>query len=340
MSIFSLHLSPYSPDAGFKQEGYYIWCGSVIREEGNGLYHLFASRWKAELPFHPGWLIGSEVVRAVSESVCGPYRFAEVVLPPRGAEYWDGRMTHNPRILKCGKKYVLFYTGSTHPFELPDGGISLTNQDAATIVARANKRIGIAVSDSLYGPWTRFERPVLDTKPGTFYSFLTSNPSPLVETDGSIYLIFKSRAYEGSVHGRMYLGAARAEAYDAPFRVITPEPFHFGEVEDPFVWHDDREYRMIAKDITGRIGGIPADGIGAYSSDGLVWKTTGPVYRRSGTDKFGIEHAFALMERPFLYRENGSCRAFFAAVSPEFPYLPGKRVQTWISAWDAQLQLI
>ena len=37
------------------------------------------------------------------------------------------------------------------------------------------------------------DAPILDTKPGTFYSFLTSNPTPVIHEDGSVLMIFKSR---------------------------------------------------------------------------------------------------------------------------------------------------
>ncbi|MEG2500550.1 MAG: hypothetical protein RSA78_05740, partial [Oscillospiraceae bacterium] len=42
---------------GFSMEGYWVWCGSVIKGE-DGKYHMFASRWKKTLPFHPGWGVG------------------------------------------------------------------------------------------------------------------------------------------------------------------------------------------------------------------------------------------------------------------------------------------
>ena len=103
---------------GFEMEGYWVWCGSVVKG-GDGKYHMFASRWPKAYPMHPGWLLASEVVRAVSDTALGPFTFAEVVLPARGAEYWDGRATHNPHIKKHGDTYVLFYMGSTNPFRSP-----------------------------------------------------------------------------------------------------------------------------------------------------------------------------------------------------------------------------
>src|SRR5687768_17185985 len=77
-------------DGGFRMPGYWVWCGSVIKGD-DGRYHMFASRWPKDLTFHPGWMTNSEIVRAVAERPEGPYQFQQVVLPARGAEYWDGR---------------------------------------------------------------------------------------------------------------------------------------------------------------------------------------------------------------------------------------------------------
>src|SRR5688500_18798390 len=52
---------------GFCMDGYWVWCGSVIKAE-DGKYHMFASRWPRNITFHPGWMTDSEVVRAVSDT--------------------------------------------------------------------------------------------------------------------------------------------------------------------------------------------------------------------------------------------------------------------------------
>jgi hypothetical protein len=51
-----------SAGSGFKMEGYWVWCGSVIRVDS--LYHLFASRWPKTGPFPEGYKTNSEIVRA------------------------------------------------------------------------------------------------------------------------------------------------------------------------------------------------------------------------------------------------------------------------------------
>src|SRR5262249_41603082 len=76
-------------NGGFRMDGYWVWCGSVIKGD-DGRYHMFASRWPKDITFHPGWMTSSEIVRAVADRPEGPYVFQQVVLPARGAEYWDG----------------------------------------------------------------------------------------------------------------------------------------------------------------------------------------------------------------------------------------------------------
>jgi len=53
-------------NGGFRMDGYWVWCGSVIKAE-DGRYHLFASRWPRDITFHPGWMTNSEIVRAVAD---------------------------------------------------------------------------------------------------------------------------------------------------------------------------------------------------------------------------------------------------------------------------------
>lgn len=64
-------LLPAPVGGGFSMEGYWVWCGSVIQGE-DGRYHMFASRWPKTLPFHPGWGVASEIVRADSDTPRGP----------------------------------------------------------------------------------------------------------------------------------------------------------------------------------------------------------------------------------------------------------------------------
>lgn len=307
-------IAPAKPDGGYRQEGYWVWCGSVVRGD-DGLFHMYASRWPKSVLMHPGWMVASEIIHCVSETAEGPYRFSDVSLGARGAEYWDGRSQHNPRVFRHGDEYVLFYMGSTHPFEdaakQPE---KVTLDSAYCTVGRANKRIGVATSKSPYGPWTRSDRPVLDVKPGTFYSFLTSNPSPVIHEDGSVTMIFKSRRYKSTYpyHSDMFLGLAKAPHYKGPYTVIGDKPLFghgdgFPEVEDPFLWKDEKGYHLLAKDHQGKATGTRGDGLLAHSPDALHW-TVDPsplAYDKFVRRTDGTVVKYGQMERPGGIFENG-----------------------------------
>lgn len=322
-----------SRQSGLSMEDYWIWCPSVIKGD-DGRYHMFASRWPKKIVFHPGWMTNSEVIRAVSDTPAGPYQFQEVVLPARGAEYWDGRATHNPRIVKWRDLYVLFYTGMTHPFADVKPGEKFDVHDPRCVVSRSNKRIGIATSKSIFGPWQRFDAPVLPTRPDTFYSFLTSNPAPVVAPDGSILLIFKSRQYNGHVHSDMMIGIARADTVYGPYQILLDRPLfsttHFGEIEDPFVWHDGNRYHLIAKDMHGALCGEYHGGVHAISDDGLEWNLADPSLAYSRTIRWddGTIQTLGSMERPSMLIEDGRPTHFFAAVA-DGPGGFGAASRTW-----------
>ncbi|GAB6928995.1 hypothetical protein JCM10914A_29780 [Paenibacillus sp. JCM 10914] len=304
---------------GFRIPGYWVWCGSVVHGE-DGRYHMFASRWPTSLPMHPGWLAASEIVRAVADQPAGPYRYEETVLGSRSPAYWDGCSVHNPHIVKIDGTYVLYYMGTTFPFPVPDEGQDLRPDDPLAIVARANKRIGIATAPSVTGPWTRRNAPVLLPRPDRFDSFFVSNPAPYVREDGTVQLIYKSRPYVGRSYGNMQLGLARATSAGGPY-VRQPEPLFppAVHIEDPFIWRTPRGYEMIAKDMDGSICGERYGGIHAWSSHGERWEittTTGhPVYSRQVQWDDGQLRLMGNLERPFLLMEGGRPTWMFAATS-------------------------
>jgi hypothetical protein len=307
--IFSrLDKAPKTP--AFESEGYWSWCGSAVKGY-DGKYHIYVSRFPKSLPFHPGWMVASEVVHAVSDVPTGPYIFSDVALPARGAQYWDGRMTHNPAIQKYKGKYYLFYIGSTHPFAEPTYD-ELTLASKWCIVARSNKRIGIAVSDSPYGPWKRMDKPILETKPNTFYSYLTSNPSPFIQQDGSVMMVFKGRGYnKDNTFSSMALGVAYAPTVMGPYKVLNNDQPIFdvekqGEAEDPFLWKDKTGYHLIFKDQLGKYTGEKGGGVSAHSTDAIHWQIdkSPKAYSRTIAWEDGTISTQGQLERPFMIFEN------------------------------------
>ena len=61
-----LDKAPRTP--AFASEGYWVWGSSIVKGD-DGKYHMFVSRFPQKLPFHPGWMVASEIVH-----VCPIYR--------------------------------------------------------------------------------------------------------------------------------------------------------------------------------------------------------------------------------------------------------------------------
>lgn len=330
-------LQPAPLDGGFKMNNYWIWCGSVIKGE-DGRYHMFASRWSKLYSMHPGWIFKSEIVRAVSVKPEGPYEFQEVVLKERGAQYWDGMATHNPSITKYKDTYILFYTGTTYPV----GNLSsseTTMEDDKYIVAQSNKRIGIATSTSVFGPWQRKNQPILPVRSEKFDNFLTSNAAPCVMEDGSVILVYKSRDYKDNKMGKMVLSSAYAKHYEGPYDTRLDEPLFCDEkdysvhglFEDPFIWKDYYGFHMIAKDMTGVISGEKYAGIFAFSSNGMNWEIEKGVkaYSRNILWSDGQTRQMGRFERPFILFEDKKPIAIFAATADDDIEGLGNAGTTW-----------
>ena len=133
-----------------------------------------------EYPFFHGYLAASEIVRASSDTAEGPYHFEEVILSDRGADYWDGRMCHNPYIIKHGDEYLLFYIGAAYEGERP------SRETMDQLRSRRDGpngkifdwypsiRIGVARSTSVFGPWQRPNEPTFNNNPdGWDYGVVT-----------------------------------------------------------------------------------------------------------------------------------------------------------------------
>ena len=312
-------LLPAPIGGGFMMDDYWVWDPSVIKGD-DGKYHMFASRWPKSIGFG-NWVTNSEIVRAVSDTPAGPYTFAEVVLPARGKNFFDGCVTHNPRITRYHDKYLLYYMGTSYDFKRPDNKEDVW-ADGRAQRAWMNKRVGLAVADSLTGPWKRMDSPIIQPRPGKWDASITSNPSPVVLPDDSVYLMYKSSSQDH--RPPLLLGAALSKhGYEGPYTRLSEEPvfkFHSNknkenDVEDPFVWWAGNRFELIMKDRFGLICGEEGGGIHATSPDGITWKLSTPVKAYSRTIKWsdGTVTKQANFERPFLLFENGKPTHLFAA---------------------------
>lgn len=296
-------------NGGFQMPGFSVWCGSVIRGE-DGRYYMFASRWPSGRGYN--WTLDSEIVLASSDTPIGPYQFEDVVLPKRGTRYWDGMMTHNPTIHKYKDTYLLFYTGTTYTDRNPN-------------IAWANKRIGLATSKSVKGPWTRLDEPILEPRPGRWDNQITSNPAPCVLPDGKVILVYKSTRTghwkNGHFDPDLRLGVAIADNYMGPYKYMSEEailPFsgteksdivNFNSAEDPFIWYDKEGFHLLCKVFTAgeQLIGEKYGGIHAVSKDGINWRLAANPkgYSRTITWDDGTIETLGARERVQLLIEDG-----------------------------------
>lgn len=260
------HLAPFSRKLkpigrALESDGWYVWCTAPI-DGPDGKVHVFYSRWKSERNMG-GWLNGCEIAHATTSSPEEPFEYVETVLAPRGGDAWDATTCHNPHIQKVDGKYCLFYMGNAN---------GKTN----------TKRIGLAMADSLNGPWTRPDQPLLQPGPeGAWDDHCTTNPAFLKHPNGTYWLYYKSwntHEYEtttGPIRGNRKYGLAIADALTGPYRKSERNPIldfssrgNNDQLEDAFVWMENGTFNMLARDM-----GFYNHAVGLYldSRDGLKW---------------------------------------------------------------------
>lgn len=267
-------MQPIPETASFHDPGYFVWCGTMVRGE-DGTYHLYYSRWKISTSFE-SWVTASEVAHAVGSSPTGPFVFHDVALPPRDRHMWDGMVTHNPTVLKFGRKYYLYYTGNTG-----DGVIMPT----LNWTHRNHNRIGVAVADNPNGPWRRMDHPLVDVSADKNApdSLSISNPSVTKGRDGMFYLLYKAVGQQKPLPfgGPVVHLMAKSNSPMGPFQkdltpmfTIAGNNFPF---EDPFFWFDAKrdKYFVIMKDNKGAVSGTGRSSLVLYESvEAKDWKAS------------------------------------------------------------------
>lgn len=298
-----------SNDNVFKTEGYYNWGGSIIKDE-YGLYHLFYSRWEKKYTFL-GWLTFSEIAHATSNTLNGPWTYKETVLNGQGKGHWDEVNAHNPKIKYFDGKYYLYYI-STH-----SAGQNFTKDELSDIskvgysdprwkVLRNNQRTGVAVSNSLNGPWQRSENALIEPK-GPITT-LTVNPAITKGPDNKYYLIVKGDKPNTKEFVRNQ-AVAIGDSPIGPFNIQEKPVIDYMDTEDMSVWFDaKRKYFYGIFHTKGIIGMVS-------STDGLNWQkateyTVLPKRYEIGTESIIPDR----MERPFVYVENNEPQVLSVAM--------------------------
>lgn len=324
---FSLLIRPVPATAKFTESGYEVWCGTMIRSK-DGRYHLFYSRWPAKAG-HDAWVTHSEIAHAVGDSPFGAFRAVDVALPRRGKAFWDGLCTHNPTVHEFGGKYYLYYMGDTG--DIGDGATPAAVAKSFW-THRNNQRVGVAVADSPDGPWTRADKPLIETSadPDASDALCVNNPSVLRRADGKYVLVYKAVAKRNKLPfgGPVSHRVALADSPTGPFVKVPGEIFTLPgaafPAEDPFIWAQDGGYYAIVRDFRGAFNGTGRNSLSLFvSEDAVKWRVAdNPLvsvpripWERGAADVYR-------MERPQLYLENGGPVAFLCAVS-ETPAMKG-----------------
>jgi beta-xylosidase len=286
----------------------YVWCNSPI-DGPDGKVHVFYSRWTADRKMG-GWLNGCEIAHAVADSPEERFTYVETILAPRVGNFWDATTCHNPHIQKVDNVYCLFYMGNSN---------GKTN----------TKRIGMATSGSLNGPWKRPDEPLLQPgDAGQWDDHCTTNPAFTKNDDGTYWLYYKSwntREYEataGPIRGNRKYGVAISKELTGPYVKSDSNPvLDFSnrgkneQLEDAFVWREDGKFKMLARDM-----GFYNHEAGLYleSNDGLKWSE--PLIAYYDLKTYVQEPAppahlkrYGRFERPQLLVRNGKPTYLFTA---------------------------
>ncbi|MEA3224319.1 MAG: GDSL-type esterase/lipase family protein [Planctomycetota bacterium] len=270
-----------------RQEGWHIWGTSpVIGSKGD--VHLFVARWPVSAKFDPGWRTHSEVAHYVSDSPEGPFSFSDVALAGTGGETWDRCGIHNPAIHKVGKKYVLLYISNTGLEEHP-----------------ANQRIGMAISNSLYGPWKKVGKDGMILAPPadrSYYNYKAGNgvvnPAFLQHPDGRFFLYFKSNDTRKSWRWHSRMGLAIAKNLEGPY-VQLPDPITGNDqtIEDGYAFVMDRKVFLLTTDNHGIL----------KRGGGLLWESKdGLQFENQPVSGFGLlEDYIPVKERSGARRHYG-----------------------------------
>ncbi len=317
----------------FKMEGFHVWCPCLIRGD-DGLFYLFFSRWPRELGFM-AWCTHSEIAYAVSDQIEGPFIFQNVVLPARGAGFWDGHVTHNTCVMKYNGKYYLYYTGN-HGLEnwqadqpVSDYKTIGEDLDNPWWIHRNHQRIGVAVADHPSGPWLRFDHPLIDTGPATGQR-LIATPCVSPRPEGGFLMVYKTLLPgDGIFGGGVVHYPATADHPLGPFtryekqkidkQKIFHQHFDF-HIDDHVEWYQNDRWYSIVKDhdapyLLGRGRCLML----MESPDGLNWSiSTHSLVKDFSIDwDDGAHQELARLEMPKVYLENGRPVALMLACLAE-----------------------
>ncbi|OON97097.1 MAG: hypothetical protein ATN31_08705 [Candidatus Epulonipiscioides saccharophilum] len=289
---------------------YRVWgCAPIWGEDGK--VHVYYSRWKHKYAKPIGWLVSCEIAHAVGDGPEGPFEFVDIALEGRGGDHWDSWSIHNPSVYKIDDQFVLLYMGSDgSQFGIDRDEFLAQPQDVQDEMAHKlirTKRVGMAVSKSANGPWTRIsdQEPLLHVgPPGSWDDICTSNPALVVTPEGKYYLYYKGWQ-EGPIDNRKY-GLAISDKLEGPYIKYEGNPIiDFSylaprvQCEDAYMWYEDGIYKAVMRGMG--VFGNAEDGVYITSKDGIKWNTDSPTIAFRGSFEYFPEEAEPLF-RPIKGR--------------------------------------
>ncbi|NMA74050.1 MAG: family 43 glycosylhydrolase [Bacteroidales bacterium] len=306
ISTFAKSLKPIGRI--LESEGYYVWCCAPIYGK-DGSVHVFYSRWDAKYKMG-GWINHCEIAHAIADTPEGPYKFVDIALAPRPG-FFDATTCHNPHIQHINGMYYLFYMGNS------DGSVY-------------TKRIGLAQSESLCGPWKRFDKPILEAgEKGEWDDCNTTNPAFLLQNNGEAWLYYKSwnkadyQNQTGAIRANRKYGLAIADSINGKYKRYKNNPIIdfsiFGDnkqVEDATIFKENGKYKMLMRDM-----GYFDHSVGLIfeSNDGIHWGD--PEIAWFGAEAYVNEppapshlKRYGRFERPQLLMKDGKPEYLFNAM--------------------------
>ena len=249
------------------------------------------------------------------KSSVGPWKYKETVLKGRRKDHWDAITAHNPKIKYFEGKYYLYY-GSTN-----SGNQPLSEKDLIETAKegfpsknwmplRNRQRTGVAISNSLNGPWHRKDKPLIE--PSGPINTLTVNPAIDGGKDGKYYLIVKGDKDKIKWYVRNQAMAV-SDHPDGPFVMQEKPVIDYLDTEDMSIWYDQERERFYGVFHTNKGGGF----IGMVTSEnGIDWKKSNEfvLMPKSIPMADGTTFKPDRLERPFIFYEDGKPKVLSMAV--------------------------
>jgi hypothetical protein len=291
-----------------QEPGWHIWgCSPIVGEDGK--VHLFVERWpvrSATMPrdFDAAWRQDSEVAHYIGDKPEGPFTLRDVALRGTGADTWDRFAPANPVVARVDGKYALFYIGN------PVGVTKGIGTHPAT------QRIGLALADSLDGPWRKagVDGKVLDPSPDPkhwTHGAQVVNPA-FLKFNGKYLLYFKGRGAN--------MGVAVADRLEGPY-THQPSKLSSNEVrvEDGYVFEQDGRVCLVTTDNHShytRGGGIfwtSADGL-SFGAD-VQRAYYGPAQYLPNVDRSRVRayYGAGTFQRPQVLMQDGRPACLYVA---------------------------